>query len=223
MTGGLRPSGPSGAGGGFGHDRSPSAHPMAVRPRVRRWKRSEIIGGLTLGTADRPTEPDCGQMSFMSDSSGSSNAIAYRDHPHPRTEARLSHQDAGPAHTDWRRHHTGFNAWLATAITKGIGNMWAFYLFALAMGVWMAGVGEAVFGDPYPWALMLLIFGGILQMLLMIAILVGQQVLGSAADHRALQTYTDAEAVLHECREIQAHLKAQDAALTDLLEKVKGR
>jgi uncharacterized membrane protein len=161
-------------------------------------------------------------MSVMSASSESPTAIAYQEHPHPRTEARLSHQDPGPAKADWSHHHTGFNAWLATAITKGIGNMWAFYLFALAMGVWMAGVGEAVFGDPYPWALMLLIFGGILQMLLMIAILVGQQVLGSAADHRALQTYTDAEAVLHECREIQAHLKAQDQALTQLLGKVKG-
>jgi len=161
-------------------------------------------------------------MDVMTTSPGSTTAVAYRDRPHPHTEARLAHLDPGPVKADWRHHHTGFNAWLATAITKGIGNMWAFYLFALAMGVWMAGVGEALFGDPYPWALMLLIFGGILQMLLMIAILVGQQVLGAAADHRALQTYTDAESLLHECRQIQVHLKAQDVALTGLFEKLKG-
>jgi hypothetical protein len=162
-------------------------------------------------------------MGRMTASRNQTTAVDYEDRPHPHTEARLSHTDAGPAKVDWRHHHTGFNAWLATAITKGIGNMWAFYLFALAMGVWMAGVGEAVFGDPYPWALMLLIFGGILQMLLMIAILVGQQVLGSAADHRALQTYSDAETLLRECRQIQRHLTAQDAALTKLVEQFNAK
>jgi hypothetical protein len=60
--------------------------------------------------------------------------------------------------------------------------MWAFYAVAIAMGLWMAGLGASLFGDAYPWALMLLIFGGIMQMLLMIAIMVGQQVLGAAAD-----------------------------------------
>ena len=63
---------------------------------------------------------------------------------------------------------------------------------------------------------MLLVFGGIIQMLLMIAIMVGQQVLGGAADKRATQTYQDAEAVLHESQEIQAHLNSQDRVLTDL-------
>jgi hypothetical protein len=67
----------------------------------------------------------------------------------------------------------------------------------------MAGLGKSVFGDPYPWALMLLIFGGIMQMLLMIAIMVGQQVLGGAADKRAAQTYKDAEAILSECQQLR--------------------
>jgi hypothetical protein len=60
---------------------------------------------------------------------------------------------------------------------------------------------------------MLLIFGGILQMLLM----VGQQVLGAAADTRADQTYKDAEAILAECTQLQAHLQAQDDRLNEIL------
>ena len=117
-------------------------------------------------------------------------AIDYTDAPHPYTLDRLEHRAAAPPHT--ADEHVGFNGWLAKTITTGIGNMWAFYAFALAMALWMIGAGEAIFGDPYPWSLMLLIFGGILQMLLMIAIMVGQQVLGGAADKRADMTYRDA-------------------------------
>jgi hypothetical protein len=97
--------------------------------------------------------------------------------------------------------------------------MWAFYVVALAMGLWMAGLGASLFGDSYPWALMLLVFGGIMQMLLMIAIMVGQQVLGRAADKRATQTYKDAEAILHECQQLQAHLESQDRLMVRVAER----
>jgi hypothetical protein len=130
--------------------------------------------------------------------------------PHPRLAELAAHP---PPKTD--DEHVGFNGHLAALITKGVGNMWAFYVVAAAMGLWMAGIGKSVFGDSYPWALMLLIFGGIMQMLLMIAIMVGQQVLGGAADKRAAQTYKDAEAILHECQQLQAHLNSQDRVLTD--------
>jgi hypothetical protein len=48
---------------------------------------------------------------------------------------------------------------------------------------------------------------------------VGQQVLGRASDLRATQPLEDAEAILHDCEQIQNHLVAQDAYLercTDL-------
>ncbi|MBS1885841.1 MAG: DUF1003 domain-containing protein [Actinobacteria bacterium] len=135
--------------------------------------------------------------------------------PHPRVAQRK--QTRPPKIDD---EHVGFNGHLAALITKGVGNMWAFYAVAVAMGLWMAGLGAAVFGDVYPWSLMLLIFGGILQMLLMIAIMVGQQVLGGAADKRAVQTYSDAEAILHECRQLQAHLQTQDGVMVELADKV---
>lgn len=138
--------------------------------------------------------------------------VAYEYEPNPRIEERRAE---GP--TKVADEHVGFNGRLASMITRGVGTMWAFYLVALLMGLWMGYAGKHLFGDPYPYALMLLIFGGILQMLLMIAIMVGQQVLGSAADRRASQTYSDAEAILAECQKLQAHLSAQDRALGEAL------
>jgi uncharacterized membrane protein len=139
-------------------------------------------------------------------------APTFEYQPHPRLEELRHHK---PPQVD--DEHVGFNGRLASLITKGVGNMWAFYLVALIMGLWMAFLGKHVFGDPYPWALMLLVFGGILQMLLMIAIMVGQQILGGAADKRADQTYKDAEAILAECTQLQAHLQAQDDRMAEIL------
>lgn len=136
--------------------------------------------------------------------------------PHPRIAERAKKP---PPKVD--DEHVGFNGSLATLITKGVGNMWAFYVVAAAMGLWMAGLGKNVFGDPYPFALMLLVFGGIMQMLLMIAIMVGQQVLGQAADKRSTQTYKDAEAILSECQQLQGHLKSQDQLLSDIVDRMQ--
>ena len=131
---------------------------------------------------------------------------------HPRIEER---REESPPKVD--DEHVGFNGRLASLITKGVGNMWAFYGVATVMGFWMAFLGRVAFGDGYPFPLMLLVFGGIIQMLLMIAIMVGQQVLGAAADKRATQTYKDAEAILHECQQLQAHLQAQDEAMARIV------
>jgi hypothetical protein len=137
-------------------------------------------------------------------------AFTYR--AHPRIEERR--EESPPSVDD---EHVGFNGKLAALITKGVGNMWAFYGVAMTMGLWIAVLGKVLFGDGYPFPLMLLVFGGIIQMLLMIAIMVGQQVLGGAADKRASQTYKDAEAILHECQQLQAHLQAQDEAMAKLM------
>src|SRR6202165_4350299 len=82
--------------------------------------------------------------------------------------------------------HTGFNKWLALLITNGVGNMWFFYFLAVFIFGWMllARLGVISF-DPYPYALMLLIVGGIFQALAMVAIMVGQNVQAAASDARA--------------------------------------
>jgi uncharacterized membrane protein len=64
--------------------------------------------------------------------------------------------------------------------------MWFFYFLIVFIGGWMllSRLGPLGF-DPYPFALMLLIVGGIFQALAMVAIMVGQNVQAAASDARA--------------------------------------
>jgi uncharacterized membrane protein len=110
---------------------------------------------------------------------------------------------------------TGFNAALAAAITRGVGSMPALYVVLVIVAGWMA---LATWGplrrvDPYPFPF-LLFLDNVVQLLLCSVILVGQRVLGTAADQRALQTYRDAEAIFEQVAELQEHLDRQDRALS---------
>ena len=92
--------------------------------------------------------------------------------------------------------NTGFNKWLALLITNSVGNMWFFYFLALFMGTWMvlSKLGLLSF-DPYPFALMLLLVGGIFQALAMVAIMVGQNVQSAASDARAETDHETLDAI----------------------------
>jgi hypothetical protein len=61
-----------------------------------------------------------------------------------------------------------------------------------------------------------------LQLVLLPIIIVGQNIQAAASDKRAEDTYKDAEAVLHEAVEIQKHLAAQDAAITEIVNSLRG-
>jgi uncharacterized membrane protein len=96
--------------------------------------------------------------------------------------------------------------------------MWTVYLCLAITVIWMVAGSRAVLGfDPYPYPF-LLFLGNVVQLLLIFIILLGQQVLGRTADKRAVQTYVDAEAVLHACERLQAHLRAQDLAIRHIVE-----
>lgn len=144
-------------------------------------------------------------------------ATLYEHVTHPRVEARR--REKPPQTSD---EQIGFNGRLGAGITRAVGTMWAFYAAAAFMGGWMllSVVGVLKF-DPYPFAF-LLFLGNIVQLLLMFVIMVGQQVLGAAADKRAVQTYQDAEAILHEALQLQAHLEAQDVVLTSLVARLEA-
>ena len=60
-----------------------------------------------------------------------------------------------------------------------------------------------------------------IQLVLLPIIIVGQNIQGKAADKRSEQTYNDAEAILSECLQLQAHLQAQDTVLDDVVAHVK--
>jgi uncharacterized membrane protein len=77
---------------------------------------------------------------------------------------------------------TGFNDKVANLIATTVGSMWMFYASIIGFAIWMAGLGVTVAGDNYPYNLMLLAVGGIMQWLAMIAILVAQNAQGNVQD-----------------------------------------
>lgn len=105
-----------------------------------------------------------------------------------------------------------FNAAFAVKITNAIGSMWCAYIFAVIAFIGLPGaIKEGTLGIVQ-W-----IAQTFLQLVLLSIIIVGQNVQAAASDKRAESTYEDAEAVLHEALQIQAHLLAQDEILQGLV------
>jgi uncharacterized membrane protein len=118
--------------------------------------------------------------------------------------------------------HTGFNKWLALLITSGVGNMWFFYFLAVFIGGWMLLSKVGVLGfDPYPYALMLLIVGGIFQALAMVAIMVGQNVQAAASDARAETDHETLDAIHSLSAQTVEILEGQNKILALLEEQRK--
>jgi uncharacterized membrane protein len=135
--------------------------------------------------------------------------VHFTHEQHPHLEARKL--KPAPKLAD---EHVGTNGRIAAWMTKKVSTMWSFYLIALFLGTWMALATWGPFHsiDPYPFAF-LLFLGNLIQLPLIFAILVGQQVLGLAADRRSMRTYEDAEAILHEIEQLHRHLEKQDEVM----------
>ncbi len=140
--------------------------------------------------------------------------MAYKHLPHPRILERQSH----PPRTTAEHHGSGVNATLAVFITKNVGTMWAAYLFAV---IGIAGIFGALTNSVELVLLVGAVSGYFLQLVLLPVIIVGQNVQAEASDARAEATYKDAEAVLHECLELQKHLQAQDEVLSRAIPAMK--
>jgi len=142
----------------------------------------------------------------------------YEYVPHPHVAAR---RQAGPAKVA-DQLPTGtpfdrFNTWFALRITGGVGTMWCAYLFAVIAIISLTSAlrtGQLI-------VIVAWVAQTFIQLVLLSIIMVGQNVQSAASDKRAEQTFLDAEAVLHEAQQIQAHLKAQDEVLQKLIEKVR--
>lgn len=130
-------------------------------------------------------------------------------HPHI-----AEHHQARPPRT--RDARVGLNGRIAIALTTAVGTMWCAYVFALLA---LLVVPQAIRGG-------LLMFvqwvsQTFIQLVMLSVIMVGQSILGLAADKRAEATYKDAEAIFHEAQQIQAHLKVQDDAMNTMLERLE--
>lgn len=138
--------------------------------------------------------------------------------PHPhialrKERAPFKRRDLLPSANALQR----FNSMLAVKITSAVGTMWCAYIFA---GLALVSLPEAIRGGTA--TLVAWTAQTFLQLVLLSIIIVGQKVDGAASDKRALETYNDAEAVLHEAIQIQEHLAAQDKVLTDLCDQLRS-
>lgn len=140
----------------------------------------------------------------------------YRYIPHPHIAARKM---AGPAKVaDQMPKDTPlqrFNARVAVRVTKMVGSMWCAYAFGAFDLLSLPAAIKGGIATMVSW-----IAQTFLQLVLLSIIMVGQDVQSKASDKRAEQTYLDAEAVLHEALQIQAHLAAQDAAIMAVVTKL---
>lgn len=108
----------------------------------------------------------------------------------------------------------GLNDRVALWITRAVGTMWAVYIMAAFMGLWMLGqtcLQKQSF-DPYPYAF-LLFLGNVVQILLMPLIMVGQNIQGRHAELRAEEEYRTTLAAMQDVQHIMDHLVALDREL----------
>jgi hypothetical protein len=161
-----------------------------------------------------------------------STLFEHRVHPwiaKRRSQAPTKVVDQLKTDTGYQR----FNKRLAVIITTNVGTMTSAYLFCvlafLSLPAVLSGLGGP-FTGVFPSfmvkasliALIAWIAQTFLQLVLLPIIIVGQNVQAEASDKRAEATYLDADAVLHEALQIQAHLEAQDAAIERILNMVGG-
>lgn len=115
---------------------------------------------------------------------------------HPRIAARAS-GEAQPVRVHAQLPNASradrVNSWVAVKVTQAVGSMWCAYLFALlallGLPTALSRNGEGIVA----W-----IAQTFLQLVLLSVILVGQNVQSKTSDQRALDTWQDVEAILHE-------------------------
>jgi len=128
----------------------------------------------------------------------------FEYHPHARTVAHQKgeiHPTKVADQLDRSNPVSRANAWLALKITDVVGSMWCAYLFAV-----IALIGLPAALKPGGEGIIAWIAQTFLQLVLLSVIIVGQNLSAAASDKRSENTYKDAEAVLHEALQIQAHL-----------------
>lgn len=132
--------------------------------------------------------------------------------PHPQITARKGHQPRKVS----EHHGLSLNGRLARIITTGVGTMWCAYAFAILA---LVALPQAIKGGAL--AMVQWLSQTFIQLVLLSVIMVGQDVMQKASDDRANQTYNDAEAILAEAQQLQAHLAAQDVVIDAIVQHLK--
>lgn len=137
-------------------------------------------------------------------------AVPFTHRPHPRLVARRLE---GPPTS--AAEHIGLNGRIALTLTTVVGTMWCAYAFGLLA---VLVLPEAIGGGLL--TLVQWISQTFIQLVMLSVIMVGQNIIGRAADKRAAMTFADTEAIFHEVGQIQAHLQLQDEAMEALIRRI---
>jgi hypothetical protein len=135
---------------------------------------------------------------------------------HPCTALHLAGRAPKPVKVNDGR--VGLNGKIGLAITALVGTMVCGYVFAI---IALISLPSAITSHNLT-IIIAWISSNFLQLVLLPIIIVGQNLQAKASDERAVQTYNDAEAVLHEAMQIQQHLAAQDEVLGQLIAGVRA-
>lgn len=142
----------------------------------------------------------------------------FQHTPHPHVEARKAIPPPtvkGQVRTDTAWHR--FNSKVGLKITTLVGTMLCAYIFA---AIALLSLPQAITSKNLV-IIVAWISSNFIQLVLLPIIIVGQNIQSKAADARAEATYNDADAVLHEAIQIQAHLEAQDKAIESILARLE--
>jgi hypothetical protein len=139
----------------------------------------------------------------------------YQEHPH--IEARKAKGPAVSKRHQYSKAKLSLNERIGLAVTKRVGTMWAAYVF---FGLSLVSLPAAL-SSGNEIVIVSWVAQTFLQLVLLPIIIVGQNIQAKASDERAIATYDDAGAILEETKQIQEHLKAQDAAIADLTAQLK--
>ena len=140
----------------------------------------------------------------------------YEHIEHPCTTLHLTGRAPKPPKVNDGR--VGLNGRIGLLITTLVGTMVAGYVFAI---IALISLPSAITSHNLT-VIIAWVSSNFLQLVLLPVIIVGQNLQAKATDTRAMQTYEDAEAVLHEAVQIQQHLAAQDAVLGQLIAAAKA-
>jgi hypothetical protein len=138
--------------------------------------------------------------------------ITFEHTPHHHIDER---KKAGPPSISGSAP-LGFNGRIAVVVTTAVGTMWCAYIFCILA---LLVVPDAIKGGLLTFVQW--VSQTFIQLVMLSVIMVGQNIMGQAADKRAELTYKDAEATFHEALQIQDHLKEQDAAINSVLDRLE--
>jgi len=130
---------------------------------------------------------------------------------HPCTTLHLTGRAPKPPKVNDGR--VGLNGRIGLLITTLVGTMVCGYVFAI---IALVSLPSAITSHNLT-VIIAWVSSNFLQLVLLPIIIVGQNLQAKASDQRAVMTFNDAEALLHEALEIQKHLAAQDAVLHQLM------